>query len=82
MRDVYIYLPTIDRVQRFVSALTKLDGDFELIRDQYILDARSLMGIFNLDLSSPVLLRVYNDNAENMAAIAPYVSGGEENNNG
>jgi len=72
MKDIWIRLSSVQDVQRFVGALVPLEGDFEFIADHLILDARSLMGIFGLDLKHPLHLRVYNDSPENMAALAPY----------
>lgn len=74
MQQVSIRLTSPVQVQSFVKALTQLDGDFEMISGKHILDARSLMGLFSLDLTRPLLLRVYNDCAENLSAIAPYLS--------
>lgn len=78
MREVQISLPTVQQVQRFVNTLTPLEGDFELINEQYVLDARSLMGIFGFDLSKPITLRIYKDTAATMAAILPFVAEMEE----
>ena len=72
MKEVQIRLPSTQKVQEFVGVLAPLNGDFELISDRIILDARSIMGIFAFDLTQPLRLKVYNDSAENMAAIAPY----------
>lgn len=72
MKDISIRLSSVQDVQRFVGALVPLKGDFEFIADNLILDARSLMGIFGLDLKHPLRLRVYNENPETMAALAPY----------
>lgn len=73
MQNVKIFLPDNEKVQKFVATLTGFDGDFELISGNYILDAKSLMGIFTFDLSKPVNLKVYNDTPEIMQAIAPYI---------
>ncbi len=78
MRQVYIRLTSAEQVQRFVKTLTALNGEFELISGKHLLDARSLMGLFSLDLSHPIPLKVYNDCAENLSAIAPYLSEAEE----
>lgn len=69
MQSVYVSLPNPEAVQAFVEQITMLDGEFELISGNYILDARSLMGIFSLDLTKPLQLRVYNDSPANMAAL-------------
>lgn len=74
MRNILISLPTAGRVQTFVGTLTGLDGDFELLFDKYIIDARSLMGIFSLDLSRPLQLKIYNDSDENLQALQPFMA--------
>lgn len=78
MQQVTIRLTSAEQVQRFVKTLTALDGEFELISGKHILDARSLMGLFSLDLANPIPLKVYNDSAENLSAIAPYLAQTEE----
>lgn len=74
MRQVTIRLTSSDQVQFFVKTLTMLNGNFEIISSRHILDARSLMGIFSLVLSRPILLKVYNDCTENLDALTPYLS--------
>jgi hypothetical protein len=72
VKEVWICLSSAKQVQKFVGTLVPLEGDFELIADHMILDARSFMGIFAFDLSRPLRLKIYRDTAETMAAIAPY----------
>ncbi len=72
MKEVLIRLSSTKQVQQFVKDLVPLQGDFELVSDQYVLDARSLMGIFGFDLTQPLHLKIYNDNPVNLTAIAPY----------
>lgn len=74
MKSVYVELPDTRAVQQFVEALSPLDGEFELVSGQYILDARSLMGIFSLDRSGPIELRIFNDTEENRKAVAPFLA--------
>ena len=78
MLTTKVYLPTGERVQAFVETLTSLDGEFELLSDGYILDARSLMGIFSLDLSKPIDLKIYNDSQKNLEALRPFTATGQE----
>ena len=78
MRQVSICLCSVERVQRFVKTITPLSGDFELVSGKHILDAHSLMGLFSLDLSRPITLKIYDDCAENLSAIAPFLSDAEE----
>ncbi|MFV0350979.1 MAG: HPr family phosphocarrier protein [Oscillospiraceae bacterium] len=73
MVSVLISLSSPDIVKSFVSEVTKLDGDFDLISDRYILDARSLMGIFSLDLTKPIELRILNDTQQNIDALKSFM---------
>ncbi len=58
MLEVKINLTTIDKVKGFVNVITRFDGQFDLISGRYIVDAKSIMGIFSLDLSKEIELRV------------------------
>ncbi len=51
-----IYLKTISDVKKFVNIVTKCSYDVDLISDRYVIDAKSIMGIFSLDLSKPIKL--------------------------
>jgi len=73
MRTVYISLPTVEAVQRFVEIISPLPGQFDLLSDEYILDAKSLMGIFKLDLTEPIKLRIEHDTNETIQAINNYI---------
>lgn len=78
MKTVYVNLPDAETIQNFVDALADCRGQFDLISGHYILDARSMLGIFNLDLKNPIRLDVYEDSPENAAAIAPFLAEGYE----
>ena len=74
MRTVEIWLPSTAQVEKFASTLIPLEGDFELIADNSILDARSFMGIFSFDLTKPIKLKIYVDSEENLRAISPFLT--------
>ena len=61
MKSVKISLNSIDKVKAFVNEVTKFDSDFDLVSGRYVIDAKSIMGIFSLDLSKPIDLNIYND---------------------
>ena len=61
MKTVKISLNSIDKVKSFVNDLTKFDTDFDLISGRYAVDAKSIMGIFSLDLAKPIKMEVYSD---------------------
>ena len=54
MKTVQISLNSIDKVKSFVNDITKFDYDFDLVSGRYVIDAKSIMGIFSLDLSKPI----------------------------
>ena len=59
MKTVKISLNSIDKVKSFVNDLTKFDTDFDLVSGRYVIDAKSIMGIFSLEKRSlPYLLRI------------------------
>ncbi|MBR2560640.1 MAG: HPr family phosphocarrier protein [Eubacterium sp.] len=61
MKTVQISLNSIDKVKKFVNTITKYDNDFDLVSGRYVIDAKSIMGIFSLDLSKPIDLTVHAD---------------------
>ena len=62
MKTVTINLGSIDKVKSFVNDITKFDSDFDLVSGRYVIDAKSIMGIFSLDLSKPIDLNIHDDN--------------------
>ena len=62
MKTVRISLNSIDKVKSFVNDLTKFDVDFDLVSGRYVIDAKSIMGIFSLDLSKPIDLNIHAEN--------------------
>ena len=75
MKTVQISLNSIDKVKSFVNEISKFDNDFDLVSGRYVIDAKSIMGIFSLDLSKPINLNIHADENKNaiMEAIKPYV---------
>ena len=71
MTTIKVMLDSIDKVKSFVNDLTKFDCDFDLVSGRYVIDAKSIMGIFSLDLSKPITLNIHADdtNAEPIMVI-------------
>ena len=59
MKTVQISLNSIDKVKSFVNAITQFEFDFDLVSGRYVIDAKSIMGIFSLDLSKPIELVIH-----------------------
>ena len=64
MKNVKISLNSIDKVKAFVNTIARYDLDFDLVSGRYVIDAKSIMGIFSLDLSKPIELRAHTEDAE------------------
>ena len=76
MKTVQISLNSIDKVKSFVNEISKFDFDFDLVSGRYVIDAKSIMGIFSLDLSKHIDLNIHSegDALENvLKVLAPYL---------
>ena len=75
MKTVQISLNSIDKVKSFVNDITKFNNDFDLVSGRYVIDAKSIMGIFSLDLSKPINLNIHAEENidETMTVLAPYI---------
>lgn len=75
MKTVKISLNSIDKVKAFVNDVTKYDSDFDLVSGRYVIDAKSIMGIFSLDLSKPIDLNIHaEDNIDQiLTMLKPYI---------
>ncbi len=74
MRTVQININSIDKVKTFVNAVTAYDAEFDLVSGRFVIDAKSIMGIFSLDLSKPLTLKIYNDdNDQILESLKPFI---------
>ena len=63
MEEIRIFLGTIERVKNFVNEVSHLECDVDIVSGRYVIDAKSIMGIFSLDLSKPIDLNIHADGA-------------------
>ena len=70
MKEVKIFLGSIDKVKSFVNEISKYSCDFDLISGRYVIDAKSIMGIFSLNLSKPITLDIQASDEEADEIIA------------
>lgn len=61
MKTFNIKLNSINHVKTFVNTVNKYDFDVDLTSGRYVVDAKSIMGIFSLDLSKPIKVEAYSD---------------------
>ena len=72
MKTVKISLHSIDKVKSFVNDITKFDYDFDLVSGRRVVDARSFLGIFSLDLSRPLVLNAVTDDPRAFEMLQRY----------
>ncbi len=76
MKTVKVSLNSIDKVKTFVNDINRFNFDFDLVSGRYVIDAKSIMGIFSLDLSRPIDLNIHaedNQLEDVLKALAPYI---------
>lgn len=78
MTAVKISLNSIDKVKSFCNDIAKFDAEFDLVSGRYVIDAKSIMGIFSLDISKPIELNIHAEREsgidEIMATLKPYLA--------
>ena len=66
MRDVHIKLSTIDDVKKFVNIVFRYEYDVDVVSGRYAVDAKSILGLFSIDLSKEVLMRVHSNDCDEL----------------
>jgi len=66
MNTFRISINTIDKVKRFVNLTNKCEADVDIISGRLLVDAKSIMGIFSIDLTRPMTLRIHESNTEKL----------------
>lgn len=74
MITVKILIDSIEKVKRFSSIIARETVDCELVEGIHILDAKSVMGIFSLNLTKPVQLRIHSDDREILKKIQEFIA--------
>ncbi len=73
MRSVPIKLSFAEEVKTFVNTVNRYPYDVDLRAGRHVVDAKSILGIFSLDLSKPITMDVYDDNCDDLIAdIQPF----------
>ena len=75
MKSVQVSLNTIDRVKNFVNVVSKFDYKFELMSEKGMVNAKSIIGIFSLDLTKPISMNIHAGEKVDqvMDALAYYI---------
>ena len=75
MKTIKISLNSIDKVKAFVNEVARFDSDFDLVSGRYVIDAKSIMGIFSLDLTKVIDLNIHSESEldQILTALKPYI---------
>lgn len=68
MKETSIMLSNVQDIRNFVNEVILVDYDVDLMQGRYTIDAKSIMGIFSLNLRSPITLVAHTDNADEFFA--------------
>ncbi len=74
MKSINIKLDSIEKVKKFVHIVASIESDLDLVSSRYTIDAKSIMGIFSLDLSKELKLVVANGNDVTFAEVKEKLS--------
>lgn len=61
MKAVKLNLNSMEKVHEFFEKIANMKGDYDIEQGRRCIDAKSLLGIFSLDLKEPVILQIYDD---------------------
>ena len=74
MKSFNIQLSSIMAVKEFVNIVNKCPYDIDLSSSRYVVDAKSIMGIFSLDLSKTIKVDVHSDDCDDLInELKPYI---------
>ena len=73
MKSCMIRLSTIQDVRNFVDIVSASNTDVDLSSGRYVIDAKSIMGIFSLDLLNPIKLTAHAEDPALFAKLAPFI---------
>ena len=66
MKSVTIRLSLVENVNKFANIVSRYPFEMDLRAGRHVVDAKSILGIFSLDLSRPITLDIYEDNCDSL----------------
>ncbi len=66
MKSVKISLQMAQKVKDFVKVVQDYPYEIDLKSDKYVVDAKSILGIFSLDLSKPLIVEIHSDDCDDL----------------
>ncbi|MEZ3479013.1 MAG: HPr family phosphocarrier protein [Lachnospiraceae bacterium] len=73
VRKMTIRLKSTEEVREFVKEVMMLQNDYDLISGKYVTDAKSILGIYSLNLSKPLELVMRGERMEDLTVLEKYI---------
>jgi len=74
VKSVMIRLSLVENVNNFVNIVTRYPYEMDLRAGRHVVDAKSILGIFSLDLSKPITLEIYSDDCGDLLEeVGPFL---------
>ncbi len=74
MKSATLKLSLVENVNTFVNIVSRYPFDMDLRAGRHVVDAKSILGIFSLDLSKPINLEIYSDDCDQLLEeIKPFL---------
>ena len=74
MKSAMIRLSLVENVNNFVNIVSRYPFEMDLRAGRHVVDAKSILGIFSLDLSKPITLEIYSDDCSDLLEeISPFL---------
>lgn len=66
MKSILINLDNSDKIKKFVQITSKYSYDIDIRSSRYVVNAKSILGIFSLSLNHPLVLEIYSDDCQDL----------------
>lgn len=67
--EFFINVNTIEKVKRFVNIVDKFESDVDISQEKYVINAKSIMAMFSLNLLEPLLVKIVSENKEEIESF-------------
>ena len=68
-KEITIDLGTISKVKQFVHIVEEFESEIDVISCRYVVDAKSIMGLFSLNILEPLIVRINSENEEEIKSF-------------
>ena len=74
-KKITIRLNDFSKIKKFNNEVVKFESDIDLVKGRYVIDSKSIMGVFTLDLSTSVDVIIHSENEEEIKRFNEIMEG-------